>query len=207
MHYATHAVGPLLALAGREAKSVRALGSGRVTSNPPGTEETFAVETALFQLRDSDLAMEVTRSLFDVAREYMESFDVYGEKMSYEWQQLEAEHPLVFRGEAGERIDIPDYAHLLPAEIREFTTHGVYDADENKHLSFTQGAGHGGSHPHMAHEFVTAILLENRAPFPDIYESANWTSAGVCAHESAVTGREVELPAFENRLAKEPARA
>jgi predicted dehydrogenase len=195
MHYATHAVSPLLALAGREAKSVRAIGSGRVTSNPPSTPPTFAVETAVFQLRDSDLAVEVTRSLFDVAREYVESFDVYGERMSYEWQQLEAERPVVFNGETGKRVEVPDYAHLLPAEIREYTTHGVYDADENKHLSFTQGSGHGGSHPHMAHEFITSIL-EQRPPFPDIYASANWTSAGVCAHESAVSGREVELPVF-----------
>lgn len=203
MHYATHAVAPLLALAGREAQSVRAIGSGRVTSNDPSAPPTFAVETAVFTLRESDLAMEVTRSLFDVAREYMESFDVYGEKMSYEWQQLEAERPLVFTGEASQRVDIPDYADLLPVEIREYTTRGVYDAEENQHLSFTQGAGHGGSHPHMAHEFVRSIL-EDRPPFPDIYASANWTSAGVSAHESAVTGHEVELPKFASARTREP---
>jgi predicted dehydrogenase len=204
MHYATHAVAPLLALAGCEAATVRAIGSGRVTSNDPSASPTFAVETAVFQLRDSDLAMEVTRSLFDVAREYMESFDVYGEKMSYEWQQLEADRPVVFRGETGERVDVPDFADLLPPEIRAFTTRGVYDADENQHLSFTQGGGHGGSHPHMAHEFIASIL-EGRPPFPDIYASANWTSAGVSAHESAVTGREVDLPVFAGSRAPEAA--
>jgi predicted dehydrogenase len=195
MHYATHAVAPLLALAGREAHSVRAFGSGRVTSNRDGAPETFAVESALFDLRDSDLAMEVTRSLFDVAREYVESFHVYGEKRSFEWQQLEAEQPIVFTGEDGDRVAIPDFAELLPEEIREFTTHGVYDADENRHLSFTQGSGHGGSHPHLAHEFVTSIL-EGRAPFPDVYAAANWTSAGICAHESAVRNEAVTLPVF-----------
>jgi predicted dehydrogenase len=195
MHYATHAVAPLLALAGREAHSVRCIGSGRVTSNAPGAGGTFAVESAVFQLRDSDLGMEVTRSLFDVAREYVESFHVYGERMSYEWQQLEAERPVVFTGEDGVRADIPDYAELLPEEIRGFTTHGVYDSTENQHLSFTQGSGHGGSHPHLAHEFVMSIV-EGRAPYPDIYASANWSSAGICAHESALTGREVELPVF-----------
>jgi predicted dehydrogenase len=194
MHYATHAVGPLLALAGREAASVRCLGSGRVAregAKPPA----FAVESALFRLRDSDLAMEVTRSLFDVAREYIESFDLYGEHMSYEWQRLEHDSPVVFRGEQGETVEIPDFAHLLPEEIREYTTKGVYDSTENQHLSFTQGSGHGGSHPHMAHEFVTSIL-EERAPFPDVYASANWTAAGICAHESAVSGQEIELPVF-----------
>ena len=202
MHYATHAVAPLLALADAEARSVRAFGSGRVTSNDPSAPPTFAVETALFDLRDSDLAMEVTRSLFDVAREYVESFHVYGERRSFEWQQLEAERPPVFTGEPGERVGIPDFAELLPPEIREFTTHGVYDATENQHLSFTQGSGHGGSHPHLAHEFVSSIV-EQRRPFPDVYAAANWTSAGICAHESAVSGREVLLPVFAREKREE----
>jgi predicted dehydrogenase len=201
MHYATHAIAPLLALAGKEAASVRGLGSGRVNESTQDGAPAFAVETALFQLRDSDLAMEVTRSLYDVAREYVESFNVYGDKQSYEWQQLEHDRPVVFTGERAERVEIPDYADRLPEEIREFTTHGVYDSEENKHLSFTQGSGHGGSHPHLAHEFISSIV-ENRPPFPDVYASANWTSAGICAHDSAMTGVEIPLPVFA--LAREP---
>jgi predicted dehydrogenase len=196
MHYATHAIAPLLALAGREAQSVRCFGSGHVNPGSSSVEPPFAVESALFRLRDSDLAMEVTRSLFDVAREYVESFNVYGERMSYEWQQLEAEHPVVFTGEDGVRMEVGDFSELLPPEIREFTGHGVYDSDENTHLSFIQGGGHGGSHPHLANEFIMSIV-EGRPPFPDAYASANWSSAGICAHESAVTGVEIELPVFE----------
>ncbi|MDM4762037.1 Gfo/Idh/MocA family oxidoreductase [Galbitalea sp. SE-J8] len=199
MHYATHAVSPLLALARAEAESVVCLGSGRVRRDDGSAGPPFAVQTALFRLRDSDLAMEVTRSLYDVAREYIESFDVYGSLRSYEWQQLERERPVVFVGERGDRVDIPDFAHLLPAEIGEFTAHGVYDADEHKHLSFTQGSGHGGSHPHLAHEFVSAVR-DDRPPFPDVYASANWTAAGIAAHESSVTGREVRLPDFRGAV-------
>ncbi|MDF2671727.1 MAG: oxidoreductase, partial [Paenibacillus sp.] len=155
-------------------------------------------ESALFQLRDSDLAMEVTRSLFETAREYVESFDVYGDRMSFEWQQVEQERPVVFTGEQAERVEIPDYAHLLPEEIRKYTTQGVYDSGDNQHLSFTQGSGHGGSHPHLANEFIMSII-ENRAPFPDVYTSANWTSAGLCAHESALNGgMRVNLPQFRH---------
>ncbi|GAB1823831.1 Gfo/Idh/MocA family protein [Herbidospora sp. RD11066] len=197
MHYATHAVAPLLALAGAEAASVRCVGSGRVGGRDPEAGLHFAAESAVFTLRDSDVAMEVTRSLYDVAREYVESFDVYGSLKSYEWQQLERERPVVFTGEDGQRVEVPDFAHLLPEEIRPFTTGGVYDADENQHLSFTQGGGHGGSHPHLAHEFLTAIL-EGRRPFPDVYQAANWTSAGICAHESALRNTEIELPRYGN---------
>lgn len=197
MHYATHAVSPLLALAEREAYTVRCLGSGSIEERLAAIYGSpFAVESALFQLKDSDLAMEVTRSLFETSREYVESFDVYGDKMSFEWQQLEREKPVVFTGEEGRRVDIPDFAHLLPEQIRKFTTEGVYDSADNRHLSFTQGSGHGGSHPHLAHEFVRSII-ENRPAFPDVYTSANWTSAGLCAHQSAMNGgAQVTIPQY-----------
>lgn len=195
MHYATHAVSPLLALAGGEVASVRCLGSGVVNRADGSGGPSFAVQSALFALRDSDLAMEVTRSLYDVAREYVESFDIYGSKMSYEWQQLERDQPVVFTGEDGQRVEVADYAERLPEAIRSFTTHGVYDAEENQHLSFTQGSGHGGSHPHLAHEFITAIR-EQRAPFPDALTAANWTAAGIAAHLSASSGAEVTIPNF-----------
>ena len=73
----------------------------------------------------------------------------------------------------------------------------MYDADETQHLSFTQGGGHGGSHPHMVHEFVSAIV-DDRDPFPNAAQSANWTSVGILAHESALRGGEImKLPDFE----------
>ena len=57
-----------------------------------------------------------------------------------------------------------------------------------------QGSGHGGSHPHLAHEFATA-LTEGRDPFPNAKQSANWTCVGLCAHESALKGGTiVKLP-------------
>src|SRR5580693_1834623 len=50
---------------------------------------------------------------------------------------------------------------------------------EHAHLSFTQGGGHGGSHPHLVHDFVSSIV-EGRASFPEVYQSVNWTCAGIC---------------------------
>ena len=59
-----------------------------------------------------------------------------------------------------------------------------------------QGGGHGGSHPHLVHEFVSA-LVEERDPFPNAVQSANWTCVGILAHESALKGGEIiKLPAF-----------
>jgi hypothetical protein len=196
MHYATHCVGPCLALAGRAAEYVSCFGSGRIDEHLiEKYGSPFAIETCHIKLQDSDLAAEITRSLFNTARQYRESFDAYGSKKSFEWSQIEQEEPVVHTGEEPARVTVPDYARLLPEPIQRFTAKGVYDADEQQHLSFIQGAGHGGSHPHLAHEFVMA-LVEDREPFPNAVQSANWTCVGVTAHKSAMAGGEImRLPA------------
>ena len=62
--------------------------------------------------------------------------------------------------------------------------------------SFILGGGHGGSHPHMAKEMISA-LIEDRDPWPNAITSANWTCVGLCAHESTNKGGEiVHLPPF-----------
>jgi predicted dehydrogenase len=201
MHYATHAVSPCLALVRGESEYASCFGSGKIEDRLAAKYGSpFAVESALFKVRGRELAFEVTRSLFETARQYRESFDVYGDKSAFEWAQIENEEPVVHIGEKPERVTIPDYAHLLPEPIRRFTTKGVYD-DEHAHLSFIQGGGHGGSHPHLVHEFVSSIV-GGRASFPDVYQSVNWTCAGICAHESAMQdGRKVALPDFRSESA------
>jgi predicted dehydrogenase len=198
MHYATHCVSPCLALLGKEAESVVCHGSGRIREELiPKYNSPFAIETATFKIRDSDVVAEVTRSLFDTARQYRESFDAYGSKKTFEWQQVENEEPVIHtRGLAEpkipQRVKVPDYARLLPEPIRKFTG-TIEDAD---HLSFLQGAGHGGSHPHLVHAWLSAIRGE-RPALPDAPTSANWTMVGICAHLSAMKGGErVPIPRF-----------
>lgn len=190
MHYATHAVGPLLQLAKARAESVVCFGSGRIRDEyVQQYGSPFAVESALVRLKDSDLACEVTRSLFDTIRQYRESFDVYGTEGSFEWEQLIGDKAVIYSGfEDAQRVEIPDYGHRLPKEIGSFTQAGVYD-EEHEHTSFIQGGGHGGSHPHLVHEFVSAIV-EKRPAAVDAATAANWTMTGVCAHESAMRGGE-----------------
>lgn len=202
MYYATHCVGPVLGLLRKDAEYVSCFGSGTIREelikhyNSP-----YAVETTHVKLKDSDLSAHVYRSLFDVARQYRESFEVYGSKKSVEWPLIEGS-PLVLHTakkpehEIPEEVQCPDYAKLLPESIQRFTTKGVYDADEHQHLSFTQGAGHGGSHPHLVHEFVSA-LKDKREPYPNARQSANITCVGILAHESAKQGGKVmKLPEF-----------
>ncbi|MEX0586579.1 MAG: gfo/Idh/MocA family oxidoreductase, partial [Pirellulales bacterium] len=135
----------------------------------------------------------------DTARQYRESFDVTGSKKSIDRQQLDGEDPVIHtkglpENEIPKRVKVPDFGHLLPEGIRDFTTKGVYDMEGSQHLSFTQGSGHGGSHPHLAHEFVMSIV-QGRPARPDAEISANWTMVGICAHQSATKGgTRVKIP-------------
>jgi predicted dehydrogenase len=210
MWYATHCVSPCLAILSKpghpaHAESVVCHGSGRIREDLiKRYNSPFAIETATFKIKGSDVVAEVTRSLFDTARQYRESFDVTGSKKSFEWQQVENEEPVIHtksttekpipEPEIPKRVKVPDYAHLLPEPVRKFTQPAaIQDAE---HLSFLQGGGHGGSHPHLAHNFLMAVLGKQPA-FPDAATSANWTLVGICAHESALKGGErVAIPSF-----------
>jgi predicted dehydrogenase len=196
MHYITHALSPLLALAGTRAAKVSCFGSGtlrpdlRQTGAPDGGNP-FPLETAIFRLAGTNLAAEVTMSFFQTARPYTESFSVYGDRMGFEWPQSEAEDGLLFRLEelppgrrgrpvTAERVRAPFRPDLLPPEIAEFTVNG----------------GHGGSHPHLVHEFVRSIV-EGRPPAIDAVTAANWTAPGLYAHASALRdGETLVVPDF-----------
>jgi len=200
MHYATHVVSPILGLVDGVAEYVSCFGSGTVRDDiAQKSGNSSAVESCHMKIKDSDIAAQIWRFLYDVARQYRESFDVYGTKKSFEWTLIEDEKHVIHTAkkpepEIPELVTVPDYAHLLPEEIQKFTQpQEIHDAE---HLSFVQGGGHGGSHPHLVNEFLTAIS-EDRDPWPNAVQSANWTCVGLCAHESTTKGGEiVKLPEF-----------
>ncbi len=198
MHYATHVVSPVLGLVKGHAEYVSCFGSGTINERlAVKSGSSFAVESCHIKIKDFDVAAHIWRCLFDTARQYRESFDVYGSKKSFEWALIEDEEHVIHTAkkpepEIPERVSVPDYAHRLPEEIQMFTS-TIQDA---AHLSFIQGAGHGGSHPHLVNEFVSA-LTAGREPWPNAVTSANWTCVGICAHQSALQGGAiVRLPGF-----------
>ena len=198
MHYATHVVSPVLGLVNGRAEYVSCFGSGTIEKRlAEKSGNASAVESCHIKIKDSDIGAHIWRFLFDTARQYRESFDVYGTKKSFEWQLVEGEDPVMHTAknpepEIPQRVKVPDYGHLLPKDIQQFTQ-SIQDAE---HLSFIQGGGHGGSHPHMVNEFVSA-LVEDRDPWPNAVQAANWTCVGICAHQSTKTGGAlVKLPEF-----------
>lgn len=206
MHYATHCIGPVLGLTRGEAEYVSCFPSGTIREEMHECYNSpFAVQSCHIKFHNSDLTGFVYRSLFDVARQYRESFEVYGEKKSVEWPLIEGK-PLVVHTakkpepEIPEEVECPDFAHLLPDEVAPFTTGGVYGGDTGEdHLSFTQGAGHGGSHPHLTHQFIN-MLITGEDAYPNAVESSNITCTGILAHESALKGGEImKLPSWSLR--------
>ena len=198
MHYATHVVSPCLGLMNSRAEYVSCFGSGTVRDEiRQKSGNSFAVESCHIKIKDSDVVAHIWRFLYDTARQYRESFDVYGTKKSFEWTLVEHQPHVLHTAkkpepESPSPVTVPDYAHLLPEPIRPFTQ-TIQDA---KHLSFIQGAGHGGSHPHLVNEFVSALAVD-RDPWPNAVQSANWTCVGICAHQSALKGGQiVQLPEF-----------
>lgn len=204
-HYMTHAISPILALLRARVAKVHCFGSGRLTPTRQARyDNPFPVETAIFRLADSPVAVEVTRSLFQTVRPYSESFAIYGDKLGFEWQQIEEEEPLIFslpdvaasRGRkiVHQAVEPPDRRDLLPPTIAPYTRQAVYS--DGRHLSFVQGGGHSGSHPHLVHEFLRSIV-EGRRPAIDARTAATWTAPGIAAHRSALAdGAGMHVPDY-----------
>jgi predicted dehydrogenase len=198
MHYVTHALSPALALTGTTVSAVQCRGSGALSADRLGDyDNPFPLEAGLFRLRDSDVTADIVMSFFQTARAYTEGFSVYGSQMSVEWPVAEGDPLRVHefgpippggRGRSVSVTDVeaPDRADLLPPEIAGFTRPSRITPGPG--LAPVQvGAGHGGSHPHLVHEWLTSIQA-GRPPLVDARTAAAWTAPGICAHSSALAG-------------------
>jgi predicted dehydrogenase len=213
MQYLTHALSPILALTGDTVASVVAHGSGHLTpERQRGSENPFPMEVGLFRLRRSPVVPEVTMAFFQTARPYTEGFSVYGDAMSVEWPErmdgpltiheiepLDPARPATGPGGRWSRTTLvepeDDDISELPAELHRFLrpwTHEPVDGG----APITHHAGHGGSHPWLVHEFLSAIV-EDRPARIDGRTAAAWTAPGIRAHESALRdGERMEVPDF-----------
>ena len=210
MHYATHCVSPCLAILSNPGKpaladSVVCHGSGRIREelikqyNSP-----FALETATFKIKGSDVVAEVTRSLFDTARQYRESFDATGSKKSFEWQQVENEEPVIHtKSTPGEAALGTGYSQAgQGARLRTSvagTDPQVHEpgGDSGCRASLVPARRRPRRQPPASGAQLPDGGLGEQPAFPDAPTSANWTAVGICAHESAMKGGErVDIPMF-----------
>ncbi len=191
MKYATHCLGPILSLLETRATSVSCVGVGKMRQDLMETPDNpFPMQVAHFRVANSDAIVQINRAWYQAAHTYVESFSIIGEHRSFEWNQLEHEDPVVhtlapvqneirWREVIAQRVPTPSRPDLLPSALAAY-------AD----------GGHGGSHPHLVHEFVLSIV-EQRPSAINESVAANWTAAGICAHESSLLGGEwVTIPQY-----------
>ncbi len=189
MHYITHPLSPILALADSRVSRVCCFGTGEMRQELQEVyDNPYPIETAIFQL-ESGIAVEITSITYHTAVQPMETFDVYGERRSFKWRMLyEDQHALiellpVIRGggKTGPRVvmrlQAPPARDRLPEALRQ--------------------AGATTPHAHLAHEFIMSIV-ESRPPRVDAVTAANWTVPGLVAHASAMAGgQQMDVPMFE----------
>lgn len=208
MHYVTHALSPALSLLQTVVVDVHCQGAGRLTSGRTASkfENPFPTEVGLFRLAGSDMLVDITMSFFQTARPYIEGFALYGDKRGIEWPQ-DNEGNLtqydLFPPAPGRRGNVVltsasaghDFADRLPSELRPFTRRSDVLLPGTP-APVTIYPHHGGSHPHLVHEFVRSIV-EHRPPSVDVTRAAQWTAPGICAHASALAGGEkVPVPTY-----------
>src|SRR5512134_3337451 len=124
MWYATHCVGPVAGLIGKPAEYVSCFGSGTIRKELiKHYDSPFAVETAHIKFQGTDVNARIIRSLFDTARQYRESIDVYGSKASVEWPLVEHQPLIMHTAKLPEpkipkAVKTPDFAKRLPKPIQ-----------------------------------------------------------------------------------------
>lgn len=194
MYYCYHGLGPILYLADRMVTNVLCLGSGILPKKMQlNYGNPFPVESALFQLSDSNVVCEVTCCLFKMVRNFLvDRFYIYGDKLGFESSQTKGGEPIVFEAEHGQlkpgqrgrsvsrlEVEVPDVSEYVTEEFAEYVCKA----------RFKRGVL-------IAHEFILSIV-EGRPPSIDVDKATNWTVAALCAHASAMReGEKVKIPRF-----------
>lgn len=204
MHYPTHSVSGPVSVMGAHAVKVSAIGT-----RPTGydsyfraggccDESEFSNETAFFHM--SNGAVLTAREHREITGEgyEMRIFGTCGTWKGGKWYWTNREHGFVDRLDPDERplrkpphgvepLSRTQLRDPLPREVEkafmQAENHSL-TAEEVENMDYT-ASGHGGSHPYLVHEFVSAVA-ENRMPAINAWEAARYMAMGVTAHKSAL---------------------
>ncbi len=177
MHYPTHSTGFLVGVTGERLIRVECIGWGDDSPILKDNEynNPFWNEVALFK---TDLG-HASRMIvgWHVGYPEVERASWFGSDFSFVMASPIGNPNSSSLSNQVEKFEIPDFYEMLPEQLRH-------------------GSGHGGSHTHITHEFISA-LLECRRPSIDAYEAIAYTAPGIVAHQSALKGGEsMAVPDF-----------
>ena len=182
MLYPTHCTGMIVPVTGERLTEVTAVGWGEDDQAIRGNryDNPFYSQTAFFKTSRGHASRVAV--YWKVASGGTERGQFLGTRMSFYMPRPGGVPAMVARREKGEVIknkyteskivtepyEVPDHYELLPEPLRH-------------------PSGHGGSHTHITHEFVTA-LIEKRQPEVNVREALAYTVPGFYAHQSALEG-------------------
>ena len=182
MLYPTHCIGMIVPVTGERLSEVTCIGWGEEDKALQGNpyNNPFYSESAFFKTSGGHAARVAV--YWKVASGGTERGQFLGTEMSFYMPRPGDIPAQIARREKGkivrntyaesniitETFATPDHYDLLPEDLRH-------------------PSGHGGSHTHLTHEFVSAVL-EKRQPTVNVHEALAYTVPGFYAHQSALEG-------------------
>jgi len=175
MHYPTHSVSGPISVMGAHAVKVVCWGQKDETGDPYFAH-SFMNETALFQMSNgATMRICEARKIGHTGEEMFRIFGTEGSFRENNW------------------VDRSNWTHLTVDDMRDPLPDEVFEAFRAEKGDGVYG-GHGGSHPYLVHEFVSAVA-EDRQPAINVWEAVRYMAPGAAAHKSALAGGELlEVP-------------
>lgn len=187
MSYPTHSVSGVVDVMRSTPVKVSAYGHRNTNHDPYFENYDFPDITAFFQLANgAAFRVGELREISENIGLSGEDFRIFGTRGSYSYNQWKDNGRVVPTPEPKEN----KLTKLTDAEMRDPLPREVADAFN---MTLNEKArpgddfvpqGHGGSHPYLVHEFVSAVA-EHRMPKISAWDAAMYMAMGVAAHQSA----------------------
>ncbi|MCE9613937.1 MAG: Gfo/Idh/MocA family oxidoreductase [Lentisphaerae bacterium] len=205
MHYPTHSVSGPVCVMRAHAVKVNAYGYRNQESDPFFTDVAFSNEMALFAMSNgATVRILEMRETPGIVGQDPETFRVFGTRGAFSenrWFQIKRpDAPITDMANLPTPTTTPltsaEMFDPLPPEVEmafKRILHPDADGVAGPGLDFSP-QGHGGSHPYLVHEFVSAVA-QRRQPAINVWEAVRYMAMGVAAHQSALKhGETVSVP-------------
>ena len=188
MHYPTHCTGMVVPITGERLTEVQAVGwgDGHEVLKTNQYKNPFWNTVGFFKTSGGHCSR--ISVCWHVAAGGTERGSIYGDRMSYIMGRPEGSPNTVPAITQDGKVVLDDNGYpqgQVKQEAYQQPKHWEKLPPELRHDS-----GHGGSHTHITHEFIRAIV-EDRTPAVDVYEAVAYTAPGIIAHQSALKGGEL----------------
>jgi predicted dehydrogenase len=193
MAYPTHSVSGVVEVMRSKPVSVSAIGFANRNNDPHFAKYDFSNISAFFKM-DNGCALRVAemREISPNIGLDDEDFRIFGTRGSYslnEWRNNGRVEPTPEpKKNELTKLTAEEMRDPLPPEVSAAFSEALSRKDGE--VKDFLASGHGGSHPYLVHEFVSAVA-ERRRPQVSAWDAAMYMAMGVAAHQSAQKDGEI----------------